>query len=218
MYKLEVYLIRHGKTTCNEKRLYCGVSDIHLSIEGKRELLEFKALSDSNKLEKLDISTSKFKYPKCEKYYTSGAKRANETFEILYPKIEYEVIKEFFEYNFGDFEMKSYDMLKENQTYINWIMDKEGKVTGFNGESKFEYRERISKAFKNFLNQCSLENYKSVLLVSHGGTIGTILELFYSNEKSFYEWQPECGLGYKLTVLWDKKVDTVKIESNIQLK
>ncbi len=131
MYKLEVYLIRHGKTTCNEKKLYCGVSDIHLSIDGKRELLEFKALSDSNKLEQLDISTSKFKYPKCEKYYTSGAKRANETFEILYPKIEYEVINEFFEYNFGDFEMKSYDMLKENQTYINWIMDKEGKVTGF---------------------------------------------------------------------------------------
>lgn len=226
MYKLELYLIRHGKTICNEQKLYCGFSDIHLSEVGKRELLELKALSDLNnqneknlsKLEKLDIGNINFKYPKCEKYYTSGAKRANETLEILYPEVEYECIKEFFEYNFGDFEMKSYEMLKENELYINWIMDIEGKVSGFNGESKAEYRDRISNAFNNFINKCILENLKSVLLVSHGGTIGTILELFYSNEKSFYEWQPSCGLGYKLVVLWDEKEKTIKIASNTSLK
>lgn len=226
MYKLEVYLIRHGKTTCNEQSLYCGASDISLSVEGKIELLKLKAFSDSNKsqinnsngVEKLNKYTIGFKYPKCEKYYTSGAKRANETFEILYPEVKYECIKEFWEYNFGNFEMKSYDMLKTSELYINWIMDKEGKVSGFNGESKLEYRERISKAFKRFLNVCKLENVKSALLVSHGGTIGTILELFYSNEKNFYEWQPQCGLGYKLIVSWDKKGEIIKIESNIQLK
>ena len=226
MYKLELYLIRHGKTLCNEQKLYCGSSDIHLSENGKRELLELKALSDLNnqneknlsKSEKLDIDNTNFKYPKCEKYYTSGAKRANETLEILYPEVEYECIKEFFEYNFGDFEMKSYDMLKENELYINWIMDLKGKVSGFNGESKAEYRERISSAFNKFINKCISENLKSVLLVSHGGTIGTILELFYSNEKSFYEWQPPCGLGYKLVVLWDEKEKTIKIDNNIALK
>ena len=226
MYKLELYLIRHGKTLCNEQKLYCGSSDIHLSENGKRELLELKALSDLNnqneknlsKSEKLDIDNTNFKYPKCEKYYTSGAKRANETLEILYPEVEYECIKEFFEYNFGDFEMKSYDMLKENELYINWIMDLKGKVSGFNGESKAEYRERISSAFNKFINKCISENLKSVLLVSHGGTIGTILELFYSNEKSFYEWQPSCGLGYKLVVLWDEKEKTIKIDNNIALK
>lgn len=226
MYKLEVYLIRHGKTRCNEQRLYCGSSDIQLSKKGKRELLELKALSDLNNQKENNFSTvgnlemgnNNFKYPKCEKYYTSGAKRANETLEILYPKVEYECIKEFFEYNFGDFEMKSYEILKENELYINWIMDVEGKVSGFNGESKVEYRERISNAFNSFINKCSLENLKSVLLVSHGGTIGTILELFYSNEKSFYEWQPPCGLGYKLVVLWDEKDRIIKIESSTALK
>lgn len=225
MYKLELWLIRHGKTKCNEKRLYCGVSDVSLSEVGKRELEEFKNLSDLNISKEINInlpenlneSINAFKYPKCESYYTSGAKRANETFEILYPKVKYEVIKGFLEYNFGDFEMKSYEMLKDNDKYINWIMDNEGKVTGFNGESKLEYRERISNAFKIFLNRCKLENIKSALLVSHGGTIGTILEIFYSNDKSFYEWQPQCGLGYKLTVLLDSKENIIKVESNIKL-
>lgn len=211
MYKLELYLIRHGKTYCNENRLYCGSSDISLSDLGKRELLEIKARSDMNKVDIL-------KYPKCEKNYTSGAKRANETFEILYPEVKYEVIKEFCEYNFGDFEMKSYEMLKDEQIYIDWIMDNEGNITGFNGESKLEYRERISKAFKSFLYRCKLENVKSALLVSHGGTIGTILELFYSSHKSFYEWQPQCGLGYKLIVSLDSKEDIIKIESKSELK
>ena len=226
MYKLDLYLIRHGKTICNEERLYCGVSDIHLSNVGKLELLELKALSDSNKItlktsNKLFVSNEDlewFTYPECEKYYTSGAKRANETFEILYPNTEYEIIKEFWEYNFGDFEMKSYEMLKENKSYINWIMDKEGNVEILNGESKLEYRVRISEAFKGFLNKCSIEQTKSALIVSHGGTIGTILEMFCSNEKNFYEWQPQCGVGYKLKVLWDKEKDSVKIEKNSKLK
>lgn len=225
MYNLELYLIRHGKTECNEKRLYCGVSNISLSDAGKRELLELKDLSDfnnnirrTNDKELGDKEIHIFKYPKCQRNYTSGAKRANETFEILYPKTKYEVIKEFWEYNFGDFEMKSYEMLKDNELYINWIMDNDGKVTGFNGESKFEYRERIRTAFKIFLKKCELENVESALLVSHGGTIGTILELFYSNDKSFYEWQPQCGLGYKLTISVDNKNEVIKIEIITKLK
>ena len=35
-----IYLIRHGKTYCNENKLYCGISDVPLSEEGKKELEE----------------------------------------------------------------------------------------------------------------------------------------------------------------------------------
>lgn len=222
MYKLDLYLIRHGKTICNEQKLYCGVSDISLSTSGKLELLKLKKLSERNTycrdLHITNDSYNTFTYPKCEKYYTSGAKRANETFEILYPNISYGIIKEFWEYNFGDFEMKSYKMLKEDMSYINWIMDNDGSVIISNGESKRNYRIRIGDAFKSFINKCSYENTKSALIVSHGGTIGTILELFYSNEKSFYEWQPECGLGYKLKILYDKNKELIAIESVFKLE
>ncbi len=33
-----IYLIRHGKTYCNENKLYCGISDVPLSEEGKKRV------------------------------------------------------------------------------------------------------------------------------------------------------------------------------------
>lgn len=189
MGNIELYLIRHGKTEANENHLYCGKSDIPLSEGGIRELQTIK---------------KEINYPEGNKYFTSGAKRANETISILYPGKSYVEINEFWEYNFGDFELKSYDMLKENKDYINWITDNKGQVSCPNGENKLQYKNRIEKAFKEFIDKCYKENIKSAVFVSHGGTIGTILEIFYDNKKSFYEHQPSCGRGYKITLEKDK--------------
>ena len=35
---MTIYLIRHGKTSANEKHLYCGSTDLPLSNAGKEEL------------------------------------------------------------------------------------------------------------------------------------------------------------------------------------
>lgn len=188
MNKLMLALIRHGKTEANEKHLYCGKSNISLSEKGIKELNDIKNL---------------IKYPEYNKFFSSGAKRANETLEILYPKKVYYEINEFWEYDFGDFEMKSYDMLKENKEYINWITDKDGQVSCPNGESKIQYRERIKEAFNKFIEKCYKEGIGTAVLVCHGGTIGTILEIFYDCSKSFYEHQPACGRGY--TLILEKK-------------
>lgn len=185
MNKLMLALIRHGKTEANEKHLYCGKSNISLSEKGIKELNDIKNL---------------IKYPEYNKFFSSGAKRANETLEILYPKKVYYEINEFWEYDFGDFEMKSYYMLKENKEYINWITDKDGQVSCPNGESKIQYRERIKEAFNKFIEKCYKEGIGTAVLVCHGGTIGTILEIFYDCSKSFYEHQPACGRGYTLTL------------------
>lgn len=185
MNKLMLALIRHGKTEANEKHLYCGKSNISLSEKGIKELNDIKNL---------------IKYPEYNKFFSSGAKRANETLEILYPKKAYDEINEFWEYDFGDFEMKSYDMLKENKEYINWITDKDRQVSCPNGESKIQYRERIKEAFNKFIEKCYKEGIGTAVLVCHGGTIGTILEIFYDCSKSFYEHQPACGRGYTLTL------------------
>ena len=185
MNKLMLALIRHGKTEANEKHLYCGKSNISLSEKGIKELNDIKNL---------------IKYPEYNKFFSSGAKRANETLEILYPKKVYYEINEFWEYDFGDFEMKSYEMLKENKEYINWITDKDGQVSCPNGESKIQYRKRIKEAFNKFIEKCYKEGIGTAVLVCHGGTIGTILEIFYDCSKSFYEHQPACGRGYTLTL------------------
>ena len=183
---MKPYIIRHGNTYCNEKKLYCGREDVSLSEGGILNLRDLK---------------EKFYYPLSEVYFTSGAKRANETLKILFNNVHFESIKDFWEYDFGDFEMKSYDMLKENEEYIKWITDNEGKVSCPNGESKIEYRKRIKNTFNMFIKKCFTENRNEAILVCHGGTIGTILEIFYDDSKNFYEHQPNCGRGYKINFL-----------------
>lgn len=198
MYKLKLYLIRHGKTEANEKRLYCGVTDISLTKEGREELIKLKKT-----------------YSNIDGYYTTGLKRTNETMSILFDTCNYLVEEGFREYNFGDFEMKCYEELKNSKDYINWIEDTEGNYIIKNGESKKQYRERTKLTFKSFINKLIKENKKNVILVCHGGTIGTILEEFYSNEKDLFKWQPSCGRGYVLNILVDNENIRISSISNI---
>lgn len=185
MKEIKLYLIRHGKTYCNEKQLYCGRSDVGLSENGIKELKE--RVEEQN-------------YEKCDFYFTSGAKRANQTLEILCPGNKYTILDEFFEYNFGDFELKSYENLKSLTEYTSWIDDVEGYIKCPNGESRLEFRKRIKEGFIELINCLSEENIKTALGVLHGGSIGIILEMFYDGSKKFYEWQPKNGKGYELLI------------------
>lgn len=196
MNKVILYMIRHGKTICNERRLYCGKSDVELSDIGREELKEFK---------------KNVNYPNCNLNYTSGAIRANETFNIIYNIKKFKVHKGLMEYDFGDFEMKSYEMLKENEEYTNWIMDNSNDIKCPNGESKREFRNRIAIALEELLQEIVKEGENEAVVIAHGGTIGIILELFSQSNKSFYELQPECGRGYKVEVWYNNKDIKVKI-------
>lgn len=183
--EIKLYLIRHGKTYCNEKNLYCGKSDVELTENGINELKEF-----------LKNNT----YPRCDFYFTSGAKRANQTLKILCKEKSYAKLDKFFEYNFGDFELKSYEELKLLNEYKEWLEDEEEKIKCPNGESKREFRKRIIEGFNELIEYCIINNIKTALGVTHGGTIGMIIEMLYDNSKKFYEWQPKNGEGYELTI------------------
>ena len=53
------------------------------------------------------------------------------------------------EFDYGsELIISDYDMLKENEEYIKWITDNEGKVSCPNGESKIEYRKELQKREK----------------------------------------------------------------------
>lgn len=201
---MKIYIIRHGQTYCNEKRLYCGKEDVHLSENGILSL---------NKLRK------EFYYPLSDLYFTSGAKRANETLEILFPEVFYKEKKKFWEYNFGEFELKSYNDLKENDEYIKWILDKEGAVYCPNGECRIDFNKRIKNEFKKFIYEIKGKNIESVCLITHGGVIVSILsEFMEQNNSNFYELQPSCGQGYELDVkFYDENIKVV-IKNKIPMK
>lgn len=175
-----ITLIRHGKTECNEKSLYCGYSDVPLSEYGKEELKNKKKYFDK-----------KYDY-----YFTSGLKRAEETFKIYFEDTAHDKIKELSEYNFGVYELKSYYDMEKDEGFIKWLYDQTDTIKCPQGDSRHEFKERIKQGFNILLNKAKEKKFCTMAGVIHGGPIGMILELLYDNKKKFYTWQPKNGDAY----------------------
>ena len=175
---MTLHFIRHGLTEANEKRLYCGHTDVPLSKKGRQEIVMLK---------------EKVAYPSASVYVSSGLKRATETLQLLYNREPDVIIDEFMELNQGDFEMKSHDDLKDIPEYQRWINDIDN-IACPNGESKPVFNNRVKAGFEKLLKLKT----DSAVILCHGGVIVSILEQFFPGQKSFYEWQPENGRGYTL--------------------
>ncbi len=182
---MTVYLIRHGKTEANEKRLYCGSTDLPLSEKGAEELRNccYK-ISDV-------------------RYFTSGMKRTEQTLKLLFGDVPYDEDFRFREVDFGIFEMHSYEQLKNDPAYVAWISgDNEGNVPP-GGESGRQMKQRVLEAFH--------EIRRDTVLVCHGGVIACIMEhLFPEEQKSRYEWQPENGCGYAVSNAGYQRISPVR--------
>ena len=72
--------------------------------------------------------------PRAARYYTSGLLRTEQTLEAIYGPVAHQQLPGLREMNFGDFEMKSYQELKDTAAYQAWITDVEHNVCP-NGES-----------------------------------------------------------------------------------
>ena len=168
---MKVYLIRHGKTEANEKHLYCGSTDLPLSKKGREALRNLH----------YDIQNVRF--------LTSGMKRANETLHILFGNVPFGEDPRFREVNFGTFEMRGYEELKDLPEYQAWISGDNERNIPPGGESGQQMRRRVQEAFS--------EIKEDTVIITHGGVIAAIMEHLFPNEKkSRYEWQPQNGCGY----------------------
>jgi len=179
---LKIHLIRHGKTLANEQKLYCGQTDLPLSDNGMRELLDFKKQSI---------------YPsQSSLYLTSGLLRTEQTLELLYGRVSKEALPQLAEFKFGSFEMKSHDELNEQPAYQAWITDETGLVTCPYGENKRDFLRRVLAGLEIL---CAKANgVESVLVICHGGVIASIMAKLFPDKHNFYEWQPKPGRGYTL--------------------
>ena len=176
-----IYLIRHGATCATERRLYCGSTDIPLSTDGRRRL---EGLRGS------------FAVPEGARFITSGMRRCDETLEILFGDVDFERDPRLREMDFGEFEMRGYEELKTTPAYQEWITgDNEGNRTP-GGESGKETAARAVTAFREIVSAG-----RDAVIVTHGGVIAAVMaDLFPEENKSRYEWQPDCGEGYRLVL------------------
>ena len=179
---MTIYLIRHGKTEANEKHLYCGSTDLPLSSAGRQELQSIH----------YDIKNVRF--------ITSGMKRTNETLQILFGNISYEIDSRFREVDFGIFEMHSYDQLKDTPMYQAWLTGENEANIPPEGESGMQMKERVLQAFS--------EITEDSCIITHGGCIAAIMEhLFQAEGKNRYEWQPKPGYGYAISANTYKSIN-----------
>lgn len=168
---MKIYLIRHGKTLANEQRLYCGSTDLGLSEAGKMELCKLK-----------------YSLPPV-KFITSGMCRTNETLRLLFGDVPFSEERRFREVDFGMFEMKSYEMLKDDPAYQLWLTGNNEENVPPRGESGLQMKKRVLEAFS--------ELQEDTCILTHGGVIAAIMESLFPNEgKNRYQWQPKNGGGY----------------------
>ena len=169
-----LYLIRHGKTRANVEHLYCGSTDLPLSPEGRRELQTLHYSAEG------------------VRFLTSGMRRTEETLELLFGPVPHQTDPRFREVDFGDFEMKSYEMLKEVPAYQQWLTGDNEKNVPPNGESGEQMGIRVREGLQALLAQG-----QDTVLVTHGGVIALLMaELFPKEQKNRYQWQPSPGHGY----------------------
>ena len=172
----ELYLIRHGRTEANEKHQYCGASDLPLSENGAAALAAIR-----------------YDIPPC-RFFTSGMLRTEQTLQLLFGDVPHEKDARFREISFGEFELHTYEELKDRRDYQHWIRN-DGLTAPPGGESTEAFQSRILEGLAALWK---LE--KPVVLITHGGVIALIMDhLFPEEGKNRYQWQPEPGGGYRLT-------------------
>lgn len=161
----EIYLIRHGLTESNKKKIYAGWSEEGLCQEGRSNLLEI-----GNKLRKFKI----------EKIFSSPIRRAIQTAEIinafLNKKIEIEE-------NLKEMKMGPWEGLSEQE--VGEKFPNEWKIWNSKpSELKLNGRETIKelqlRALKAIKNTLSFSNNKRVLAITHVALI-RVLIIYYNN-------------------------------------
>ena len=195
--KMEIHLIRHGKTRANEESLYCGKTDLPLSRNGKEEL---------ESLVKRGI------YPRADLVYTSGMLRARQSAGIIFGSMQISEEPGLNEFDFGLFEMKSYEELKYRVDYQTWISDTKGIVSCPQGESKLQFAKRVTTGYEAVTRKVRQAGGASAIIVCHGGVIVCIMEELFPQTRNFYEWQPEPGRGYTVAYSQDGEVSYIEIK------
>ena len=181
-----IVFIRHGITEGNQKKYYYGASDIPLTKEGIAALQERRIAGI---------------YPNPEgfAFVTSMLKRTEQTLYEIYGEVPHRKDPRLDEMNFGTFEMKSYEMLKDEPEYIEWISGDNLANVCPEGESWTEVFERAKAAFEEYRNG----NY---IIVCHGGIIISLMQsLFPENNMNIYEWLPNPCEGYSVDFSDDGK-------------
>lgn len=196
--RLELVVVRHGLTAWNRQRRYQGRRDIPLLMPD--------AVPAMDRL-RLHLTDQDF-----DAVYASDLTRCRQTLAHLsegrtWPAPRFDARLR--ELDFGAYEGRTYDELKDLAGYRAWI-DSQGESAPPDGESAAAMRERLSAWLAEALATAEAERHRRILAVAHGGVIRELRRRFetvdfwegsvgqaegrcWSLEYSEGEWQCSCS-------------------------
>ena len=154
---MKLTLLRHGQTEGSLRELYYGAADIPVLPESLAALHANAAA-----------------YPTAPRYFTSGLLRTEQTLQAIYGDVPHTRLPGLREMDFGDFEMRSYEELKDDPAFRCWAEDSEHNPCP-NGESAPQ----------------------TMVCVIHGGVIAGFMMTWFGGLR--VDWYRAAGTGYQVT-------------------
>ena len=137
-------------------------------------------------------------YPKCDLVFSSPLSRAVDTAKIIYPEKEILINHNFKEIDFGEFEGKTPDDLKDRKDYADWLAGKLPSAPG--GESAMEFATRLCTGIGETVRYMMNNDAFSAAIVMHGGAIMTLLSVAALPRMKMAEWACGNGRGYTISI------------------
>ena len=125
---------------------------------------------------------------------------------MLYPDLKPLVIANLSECNFGEWEGKTADELKDDEDFQKWLAG-DNSVKPPRGESNADFVRRICRMFESIVEGLMKTGTTESIIVTHGGVIMTLLAVYGLPQAKPFEWTMENGCGYSVRItpmLWQR--------------
>ncbi len=177
---MEVILARHSITQGNLEKRFVGRMDVPICAQGEA-------------LARINAPLM----PKVEHLYISPMLRCRQTAALLWPGLDWTVIDELRETDFGIFEGKNHAELADDPRYQRWLA---GELVV--GEPAEDCAKRGVRALEQLVADASAHGFEKVGVVTHGGLMmGMLTMCGQPPRERFYDWYPpNCG-GYRAEVI-----------------
>ena len=191
MKSYKIYLIRHEMTEANERGEYLGQTDVPLSPEGLRHLMDMKAAFD---------------YPPIgpqTKLFAAPLLRCRQTLQVLYPQKETTVVDGLNECSLGEWEGKTVAQLKNQPGFVDWVSGRSGVIPG--GEDAEAFQKRVCEAFEDMVDRLMHTGSTEAVVCAPGGVLMLIMSRYAFPRATMGEWATDaaCGFEVRLTPeLW----------------
>lgn len=207
-WDLELVLVRHGTTLWNRERRYLGHSDLGLLPGAEQELEPLR-----EKLQRYSFA----------RIYCSDLIRCRQTLQIILPESElkpdnmsaWSAIMEprLRELHFGEWDGKTYDMLKDEALYRAWINEPQ-RVTPPGGEPWKDFVNRLGEFLGSLYEWPKMMDVQktelsdappSVLVVTHGGVIRQLACMLVPGH-DFWSLNPKPGAAITIQLRLAQKL------------